>query len=214
MSDYGLKVVRADDLEFFKKSVELQKTVYCDECCFEKREDIKSSNAFDDYDVSGQTRRALILNLENISIGTVRLIVPGELELPAISLKPELKNVINGKRTAECSAFCYSQTVTNKLSLSPTVRLKVVLVLIGALYALSKEEQVTHTVMIVQNNLFRYLQHLGIKLNVVGKEIYYHGERKVCLVDIEKDVFRAIQKRSFLNWQMMYADSTVISFWK
>lgn len=211
MSDYFLKVVKVEDEEYFKKSVELQKKVYCDECGFERRKDFKNNYAFDDYDAFGQTKRALILNKEDVAVATVRLIVPGKLELPANILMPELKT-IKKQEMAECSGFCYSQTVSNQLFLSAEVRQKIVLLLIGSLYVLTKEEHINYTAMVIQNRLFNYLEYLGVKLNTVGKEINYHGKRRICWVDTEKDVIEGIQNKSLSNWRIMTRNSSIKSF--
>ncbi|MGM0629354.1 MAG: hypothetical protein ACQESA_02920, partial [Patescibacteria group bacterium] len=118
MSEKFLKVIRADSKEEFRRSVELQKWVYCDECKYEDRKDHRNPDAFDEIDMAGQSKRVLVLNEEDIAVATARLIVPGELAFPALSLQSKLSEKINGNGVVEVSSFCYSKKMVNKLELS------------------------------------------------------------------------------------------------
>lgn len=192
-----LKVVRADTDELFQKSVALQKMVYCLEYKYEDMDHHLDPDAFDDYDLAGQTRRVLITTDDNFPVSTGRIITPGKLELPVLKKKPRIKNVIGHKiPVTECSGFCISNIACQALSFSIKDRLKIFISLITSLCLLTKEEAIDHSVMLVSRGFWRHLRIVGATLKPVGSPVHHHGERLACWALVE-DILSGVDKFSF-----------------
>ncbi len=190
MESNDLRVVRADSMDLFKKSVALQKSVYCNERRYEDPNDHMDPYAFDDYDRERQTRRILIMGKDDIPLATARVIIPGSLKLPAFSLQPQIEESLSDKMpVVECSAFCASRSACKEAGVSQKTRRKILLMLIDSLCGLAEEIGLDHSVMTLEKVLYVYLQRCGFKLKAEGQPVYYFGWRITCWGSREDMVF-------------------------
>ncbi|MGM0629367.1 MAG: hypothetical protein ACQESA_02990, partial [Patescibacteria group bacterium] len=125
----------------------------------------------------------------------------------------KLSEKINGNGVVEVSSFCYSKKMVNKLELSKDACCKMIFLLVGALCALSFEEEASSSVMVLEDHFIQHFQKSGIMLRVVGDAVWYHGNRFTCWVNVEEDVVLGVKKRSLKNWEVMSNNGNFPLIW-
>lgn len=185
-----LRVVRANTLDIWRTSVALHTQVYCKEQDFgEDLRDHSDPDHFDDLDES-QSRRVVVF-YGNEPVATTRILLPGEIELPAVRLDPALVDITEGASYVECSGFCCSRQRKKDAGVfGRRLQTKITLLLVGAVCALACEQGASHVVMVLEPWLMRRLALIGAYLEPVGEPVEYHGLRQVTYGNIREFLLR------------------------
>ncbi len=111
MQDFIFKKAELYDKDLMNKIYKLRFQVYCKECGFIKEEDYPEQMESDEYDMK-QAIHFVALNQEKELVGTLRIILPGELPLPIEKHCPDVK--INKEATNAGKAMEISRLVISK----------------------------------------------------------------------------------------------------
>ncbi|HET8574789.1 MAG TPA: acyl-homoserine-lactone synthase [Candidatus Paceibacterota bacterium] len=188
--------------DIWRKSVHLQRQVYCRERGFESLTGNENPERFDRYDVHQSKRVAVVAKNENRVIATARIISPTySNDVPAMKLQPSLANKFRGIRYVESSGFCSSKEIKQSLGLTdPESGKCIMLLLIAASIALGQETGATHAVMVIEQTLFRILKRLGIPLTPFGDPVEYHGTRRVYYGAFSK-ILSSLKRKNAKLWE-------------
>lgn len=153
----------------------LRYQVYCLERDYESPEDHPCELEFDEYD---QYSMHFIAHVEDVPVGTVRLILPNPLDLPvARYCGVKLSEICpDSARVAEISRLAVSSLALKQCSISKgyvTVRLIREMFRANSLFNLN----ITHVFVAMSKALERRLQRCGIGFNKAGDPVEYHGIR-------------------------------------
>lgn len=171
----------------------LRYQVYCLERDYESQEDHPCELEFDEYD---QYSMHFIARVEDVPVGTVRLILPNPLDLPvARYCGVDVDAICSGStRIAEISRLAVSSQAISQCSISKgavTVRLIRELFNANKLFNLD----INYVFVAMSKALERRLQRCGIGFNKAGDPVEYHGIRTPYYADTGELATRLFQNR-------------------
>ncbi len=215
---FTFKKVELTDTKLMTEIYRLRFQVYCRECGFIKAEDYPEGLESDNYDK--QSMHFIALDKEENIVGTMRMILPGELPLPLETHCPDLnidKNSIPSSQVAEVSRLVISKGLRRRQDdgtyYGPRAedekgtdasghefirRAKpMAFGLYRELYKESKKLGITHWYALMEKSLWLLLRIHGLIFEPIGKECDVFGPVKPYLgklYDIEKTVAKRFPK--------------------
>ena len=207
--------VELTDSELMTEIYRLRFQVYCRECGFLKAEDYPEGLESDNYDK--QSLHFAALNPEGRIVGTMRMILPGELPLPIEKNCPNLNidsNSIPRSQFVEISRFVTSKALRRRkddgvyygpraedekgsdISGHEFVRRAKPMAfgLYRELYRESKKQGITHWYALMEKSLWLLLRIHGLMFEPIGKECDVFGSVKPYLGKLQ-DIEKTVEKR-------------------
>ena len=170
-----MKVIRAVTAEDKRKAYQLRYKMMCEELKWLPDEGYVNQEEQDEYD-KNQSLIFLALDESGNCLGTSRLILQGEIELPIeanFSLYPrEFIEAIHGKITycVEVSRFIVPQNLCYK-------KHEITLMLCREMMKTSLNMGVSHSFMSIDVRFFRLLKMIGYRLAEIGETKLYMGSK-------------------------------------
>ena len=194
LEPFSFKKVDPSDKALIEEIFRLRYQVYCKECGFIKEEDYPEGIETDMYDA--QSVHFVAMSAENELVGTLRMILPGKLELPIQKYCPDVftREDIAQKDYTEISRLVISKNIRRRkgdqLYYEPEVEDKTITVgqnaflrrakpmafgIYRELYRESKRCGINRWFTIMEKSLYLLLRIHGFKFECVGNEIDFYG---------------------------------------
>ena len=207
MENFFYKKVTLDDTELMEKIYRLRFEVYARECGFIKEEDYPNGIETDEYD--HQACHFAALNSEGDVIGTLRVILPGQLPFPIEHHCPFLnfhKDAPPAHQYVEISRLVISKRLRRRkndaLYYEPQIEDKkmrdqnnqeflrrakpMAFGLYREMYNESKRLGVTHWYSLMEKSLWLLLRLHGFKFECIGEEVDVYGPVRPYLGNVGK----------------------------
>ncbi len=217
MEKFTFKRVDIDEHELMQEVYKLRFQVYCRECGFIKEENYPQCLEKDEYDA--QSVHFAALNDAGHVVGTMRMIVPGELNLPIerhcpdITIKPdplpemgyaEISRLVISKqlrRRRDDGMYYEPQVDDKKVNGAQNDFLRrakpMAFGLYRELYHESKRRGITYWYALMEKSLWLLLRIHGFRFDCIGEEVDVYGPVKPYLGKLpvmEQEVRRKFPK--------------------
>ncbi|HQO57917.1 MAG TPA: PEP-CTERM/exosortase system-associated acyltransferase [Candidatus Omnitrophota bacterium] len=217
MKDLTYKKVYKDEPQLMEQIYRLRYEVYVTEFGYIKAEHYLDGLEYDKYDRQAQHFAAV--DPDGEVVGAVRLILPGDLDLP---LEEQCASIYNPKqiyshvRFGEMSRLIVSKKLRNRRGFTRSCQEKhkalgdhsedvlyrcfakcTIIGLCSCVFEESQRLNITHWYALMEKKLYLLLALYGFKFNCIGPEIDYYGSvfpYVVSLSDIERSIHNFISR--------------------
>ncbi len=229
MQNFIFKKVYLSDNDLMYKIYKLRFQVYCKECGFIKEEDYHDQIEFDEYDAK-QAVHFAALNEDGELVGTMRMILPGDLPLPIEKHCPDVKidkYAFEAGRAMEISRLVISKHLRRRKDdgryYGPQVRDKegtgkdgnqfvrrvrpMAFGLYREVYRECKRRGITHWYALMEKGLWLLLRIHGFNFERIGDEVDVYGP--VCPYLGRTEVFEKEIKEKFPDFFNYFTEPDV-----